>query len=355
MMRPSSDVPSQQVSSVVRERTYTALNQQLTTSNQQQTTGNWHFAHVTDSHLGSPRSYRFRPAINARWAAIKEQIAQSGADLLLHGGDLTRDGDCHEEEYRLAKADLETLPFPVHVIPGNMDVGNKPFPEGFGTAPHVVPSDRLDLFSEYFGPPFWSFVHKNVRFTGFFAAVAGTGIEDEQVFWNFLESLPALEAAQHHVAVMHYWPFMESPDEDDVDVVDPDSYMTRYFTIDRVHRERIFSLLQSAGVGLLFCGHVHIGRPPVEASGIRIVRSPAAGNTAQLDERWDDTETRFGFHLCTVTGEGIDVAFVPGNNQCDEFDTYGPGGHPPLEGRDYAAAREQPPLEPDDRALLRDP
>ena len=85
----------------------------------------WSFLHANDSHMGTPRSYRFRPAINKRWAAIKQQMAQTDADLLLHGGDLTRDGDTHEAEYRQAQEDLRTLPFPVFVIPGNMDVGNK--------------------------------------------------------------------------------------------------------------------------------------------------------------------------------------------------------------------------------------
>ena len=60
---------------------------------------NWTFMHVNDSHMGSPRSYRFRPAINKRWAAIRQQMLAVDAELLLHGGDLTRDGDTHEFEY----------------------------------------------------------------------------------------------------------------------------------------------------------------------------------------------------------------------------------------------------------------
>lgn len=71
----------------------------------------WQFCHVNDSHMGTPRSYRFRPAINQRWAAIKAQIAEEDADFLLHGGDLTRDGDTHEFEYQQARDDLNTLPF----------------------------------------------------------------------------------------------------------------------------------------------------------------------------------------------------------------------------------------------------
>ncbi|MCA9017543.1 MAG: metallophosphoesterase, partial [Planctomycetaceae bacterium] len=85
----------------------------------------WTFLHVNDSHMGTARSYRFRPAINKRWAAIKQQMSEIEADLLLHGGDLTRDGDTHEFEYQQAREDLDTLPFPTFVIPGNMDVGNK--------------------------------------------------------------------------------------------------------------------------------------------------------------------------------------------------------------------------------------
>ncbi|MFT5493575.1 MAG: hypothetical protein ACI8V5_003972, partial [Limisphaerales bacterium] len=28
---------------------------------------NWTFLHVNDSHMGTARSYRFRPAVNQRW------------------------------------------------------------------------------------------------------------------------------------------------------------------------------------------------------------------------------------------------------------------------------------------------
>ena len=88
-------------------------------------TSSWTFLHVNDSHMGTARSYRFRPAINKRWSAIKRQMAGIDADLLLHGGDLTRDGETHEFEYLQAREDLDDLPFPTFVIPGNMDVGNK--------------------------------------------------------------------------------------------------------------------------------------------------------------------------------------------------------------------------------------
>ena len=310
------------------------------------------FLHIDDHHIGTPRSYRFRPAVNRRWAAIKGQLAAVDADLLLVGGDLTRDGDTHEYEYQLAREDLESLPFPAFVIPGNMDVGNKHTrrkssrPDRDDTALNVK-SSRLQLFASHFGPINWTFLHKEVRFTGFYAAVAGSGLPEEDGFWRFVERLPLQPRARHHVAMMHYWLYMDALGEPNWDIAREEEYLLWYFGIDEPHRSRLFEALQAAGVDILFCGHVHTGRPVEEVDGMRIYKTPAAGNTAQLTGRWDRIETRQGFQLGQVTEAGIDVSFVPGAVQCEEFGSWGPQGHPRLEDRDYSMAREQPPLAPD--------
>ena len=310
------------------------------------------FLHINDHHLGTPRSYRFRPAVNRRWAAIKAQLAGVDADLLLVGGDLTRDGDTHEYEYRLAREDLESLPFPAFVIPGNMDVGNKHTcrqsarPDRDDIALNVK-SSRLHLFSSYFGPIQWTFLHREVRFTGFYAAVAGSGLPEEDQFWRFVERLPSQPRGRHHVAMMHYWLYMDEPAEPNWDIGTKEEYLLWYFGIDEPHRSRLLGVLQDAGVDVLFCGHVHTGRPVEQVGGLRVYKTPAAGNTAQLTGRWDHIETRQGFQRCQVTADGIDVAFVPGADQCEEFGSWGPQGHPTLEERDYSVAREQPPLAPD--------
>ncbi len=316
------------------------------------------FLHINDHHIGTPRSYRFRPAINRRWAAIKRQMSEIDAELLLIGGDLTRDGDTHEFEYQMAREDLETLPFPFFVIPGNMDVGNK-------HTDHQGPDDRRDdvalnaashrlqLFASYFGPINWSFVHKETRFTGFYAAVAGSGLPEEERFWRFMERLPQLPPVRHHIAMMHYWLYMDSLDEPNWDIRRKDQYLLWYFGIDEPYRSRIFRRLKASGVNVLFCGHVHTGRPVEVIDGMRIYKTPAAGNTAQLCDRWDEIETRVGFQLCRVTQDGIDVSFVSGDDQCEELDSYGPAGHPKITDRDYSLAREKPPLAPDTLAGCR--
>ena len=318
----------------------------------------WTFLHVNDSHMGTPRSYRFRPAINRRWAAIKRQMAQTDAEFLLHGGDLTRDGETHEFEYVQAREDLDTLPFPTFVIPGNMDVGNKHTAKngvktkweeqglGWYDPDLNMTEHRLRLFSGYFGPVHWTFLHRGVRFTGFYAAVAGSGLTHEDRLWRLLERLPDLPPARHHVAVMHYWPFMEQLDEPAWDLTRADAYDNWYFSICPPHRQRLWELLSAAGVEILFCGHVHTGRPVQVVDGIRIYRAQSAGNNPQLAERWSDADTRYGYHSCRVSAAGIEVAFIPGDDQCEEFDSFGPMGHPPVSTRDYTAAREQPTLVP---------
>jgi len=310
----------------------------------------WQFAHVNDTHMGTARSYRFRPSVNQRWAAIRSQLINSKVDLLLHGGDLTRDGDTHEFEYQQARHDIDGLPFPSFIIPGNMDVGNK--------HAHVrsrkrddpsfnMTSERLRLFSTYFGPLHWTFMHRNVRFTGFYAALAGSGLHEEEQLWSLLNRLASLPRAEHHVAMMHYWLYMDDIDEPTPDITDPDQYFSWYFSIDREPRLRIFEKLTAAGVNILFSGHVHTGRPVELVDGMRVYKTPAGGNTAQLVNRWPQVETRNGYHLCTVSNNGIDVRFVPGDDQEPDVGTYGPWGHPTLTERDYSIAQEIPPLQID--------
>jgi predicted MPP superfamily phosphohydrolase len=319
----------------------------------------WSFLHANDSHMGTPRSYRFRPAVNKRWAAIKQQMSATNAEFLLHGGDLTRDGESHEFELLQAKEDLDTLPFPTFAIPGNMDVGNKHTQQDgnnrkwsemgldWNDVDQNMTAKRLDLFASYFGPLHWTFLYRDVRFTGFFAGVAGSGLSHEARLWRLLERLPDLPEAKHHVAMMHYWPFMEQPDEPAWDITNPEQYDNWYFSIDPPHRGRLWESLTKAKVDILFCGHVHTGRPVQEVDGIRLYRAQSAGNTSQLSERWPDADRRFGFQLCEVNPDGIDVKFVPGTEQCEEFDSYGPMGHPTVDQRDYSIAREHPPLGPE--------
>ena len=178
----------------------------------------WSFLHISDTQPGSPRSFRFNPCYMENWQTAYRQLQAQTADLLLVGGDLTRDGYIHDFELEKAKAELDALAYPYHAIPGNMDTGNKhtsiPGATGRNDPRLNVTAESLDNFARVFGPCPWTFVHKQVRFSGLYAAVAGSGLPHEDDMWRFLEEeLPAAPSAKRHVVLMHYTLFINALDE----------------------------------------------------------------------------------------------------------------------------------------------
>jgi len=308
----------------------------------------WIFTHATDLHLGSPKSYRFDPSRNKNWDAAKQQMAAMNTDLVLIGGDVTRDGDTHEFEYELVKRDFETLPFPAFVIPGNMDVGNKHTDrQGAGHEDDDrddialnYTSERMDLFSSYFGAPNWTFMHKDVRFTAFYDGVFGSGLPEEDRLWKMLEYLPSLPQAKHHVVVIHYALLIDQLWNEHFDLSKKEEYLSWYFCIGEPHRSRLLDIFRAAQVDLVFSGHIHLRRPVQHLEGFRYFQGAAVGGRPQWEDKYPDGDPTIGFYRCEVSESGIKVSFVPVDPLATE-EGYGPYGHPPMEKRDYSVAWEK--------------
>jgi len=300
----------------------------------------WRFVHATDIHVGSPRSFRFQPAWNANWQTAREQIIACEPDLLLVGGDLARDGSFHRWELAAVKADLDALPFPVHVVPGNMDTGNKhtdvPGPRRDDVSLNLT-SPQLAQFRSVFGPSEWSLVHKGVRFTGLCDMLAGSGLPEEGAFWAWLEEQRAEPRAPQHVWLMHSPLFLHDLDEANADILDPAQYLTWYFGIDEPHRSRLMEAFRATGATIVLSGHVHCRKAHV-VDGIRF---DIGASTAFHQEagRWPDGDPTLGFAVYEVSEAGIAHRFVP-LARASDAKGYGPGGHPPPEARDYSLAWE---------------
>ena len=67
----------------------------------------WTLVYAADMQPGSPRSYRFRPAFAENWQTAREQIGRLAPELLLIGGDLTRDGSVHRRSSRCRDASCQ--------------------------------------------------------------------------------------------------------------------------------------------------------------------------------------------------------------------------------------------------------
>jgi len=277
-------------------------------------------------------------------------------ELLLVGGDLARDGSLHKYELEAVKADLDNLPFPCHVIPGNMDTGNK-HTGASGPRNKIVAevegvahsettddvdlnlrSEHLDQFSSVFGPVWWSFEHKGVRFSGFCDVIAGSGLPEEKEFWKWMESQREQPRAKHHLWITHYPLFIYDLHEPNFDIRDPKQYLNWYYNIDEPARSRIMDVFKATGTDLVISGHVHC-RKVYYAEGIRFDIAPSTAFTFCLDQ-WEDGDPTRGFLRYDVTEQGIECTFVP-LERSSTAKGYGPFGHPPPDQRDYSIAWER--------------
>ncbi|UCH62053.1 MAG: metallophosphoesterase [Fidelibacterota bacterium] len=304
----------------------------------------WHFVHVSDIQPGSKRSFRYNPRYDENWQTARRQIMQLQPELMVIGGDITRDGSIHDFEFEEMKASLDSMSIPYHAIPGNMDTGNKhtdkqgPKPERDDIGLNVT-SEQLRRYSRFFGEFPWSFVHRNVRFSGFYAALAGSGLPEEEQMWQWLDDLKHLPRARHHVMTNHYALFIDDPDEPNFDITKQESYQAWYFGINQPYRQRIFETYKAAHVEIVFSGHIHCQRPEQIVDGMRFYKSPATA-MAQFADRWEDGDPKLGFYHCRVTDDHIEVSFVPLKKESTATGGWGKGGHIKPEDRDYSLAQQ---------------
>lgn len=308
----------------------------------------WSFVYVGDMQPGSPKSFRYIPALTENWHTAQEQIRAIGPDLVLVGGDITRDGNVHRFELEEMKAGLDSLGCSYHVVPGNMDTGNKHTrvnglhrsnPNQYTDLELNVTSGQLRHFADVFGPLWWSLDHKDVRFSGFADVLVNSELPEEEQFWAWAEEQKRRPPAKHHVWIMHYALFADRPDEPNWDLADRENYLNWYFCIDQPGRDRLLDLFKATGTTIVITGHIHCRRT-VFAEGIRFDYAPATA-FGQWDSRWPDGDPTLGFLKYTVSDDTIDCEFVPLGRAADRTESYGVGGHPRPEARDYSLARDQ--------------
>jgi len=287
----------------------------------------WTFVHVSDIQPGSPRSYRYNPSWIRNWRQAKKQIVDIAPDLVLVGGDLTRDGSIHRFEL-------------------NMDTGNKHTrvigrhrgPDQCTDVDLNVTSEQLRQFASVFGPLWWSVDHKNVRFSGFADVVVNSGLPKERAFWQWAEEQVLRPRPEHHVWIMHYALFMDRPDEPNWDIQNPAQYRNWYFSIDQPGRGRLLELFKATGAEIVISGHIHCHKVTY-AEGIRFEIAPATA-FAQMQDRWSDGDPTLGFLRYDVSDAGITPSLVP-LERTYQLQGYGPGGHPAPHVRDYTLAWEK--------------
>ena len=307
----------------------------------------WRFIYVTDMQPGSPKSYRFRPAFLDNWKTALRQIIELAPEFVLVGGDVARDGTLHRWELEEMKSDFESINAPYYVVPGNMDAGNKrtsiegPDPNRRDLEIGIS-SNLIGQFESVFGPSHWSFVHKNVRVSGFCDMLLGSGLPEERELKSWLELERAVQrnnpGGEHRVWLMHYPLFVDSPGEREWDITKSDEYHSWYFTVDFNHRQWLLDFFKETHTERVITGHIHCRKDHV-AEGIHFDLAPGTG-FSQWNDHWPDGDPTLGFYQFDVTDRGMHRTFVELDPVSTRTDGYGPGGHPTEEMRDYSLAWE---------------
>lgn len=243
------------------------------------------FIHLSDTHV-SPHE----PAFNARARqAVREALAlQPGFALIT--GDLTQYGTT--EDFALLAELLDAFDVPVHVLPGNHDVGNKP--SSF-TDDHVR-TQRLALYEQWAGPRYYSFEYEGLHFSCLDSNVLNSGLptEREQRHW-LADDLAAAHDARQRILVTHYPLFWDGLDE----AVNENS---GYYTVEDPARHELASLLREHTVSHYLAGHVHQLREAAHGP-TRFITAPATSFSVAADE------SLVGYRLVEVGDDGLQCQF----------------------------------------------
>jgi 3',5'-cyclic AMP phosphodiesterase CpdA len=209
------------------------------------------FAVIADSHFHPPgpltqSAYASDATHNDRNRAAVALIRAAAPAFVVHLGDVPHPVPglaAHQEALAIARQTYAPLGVPLHVVPGNHDVGDKPHPwsaaPGAGAAKHAV-------FSEHWGAPYRSFDHGGCHFVLLDTPVMNSGLPLEEEQWAWLEADLAAAAGRPLFAFVHYPPFLFTPDEAE-----------HYDNLAQPARSRLLDLLTRHRASAIFAGHVH--------------------------------------------------------------------------------------------------
>ncbi len=266
------------------------------------------------------QSWQKGAAMNiGRLLKIIHQANASKPALVLHLGDITTS---HPQRPNWDKECLNSQELmgmfktPVHLCPGNHDIGNKlsaafptwPKSAGDPRKSFYISDDNIALYEHYFGKSYYSFNHSDAHFIVLCEHMFGSGWDREAKQWQWLEAdLAANKNARHIFMGFHtpiYW-------------VDPvkDIGPRNYEVIDEEPRARLLDLIKKYNVRAVFTGHIHHNLTNQYAStGLFSVTSTAfARNSWSL---YPDVKGGFrdpahaGYLIVRVYGDDVIVNFV---------------------------------------------
>jgi alkaline phosphatase D len=191
---------------------------------------------ITDTHF-SPS----KPHFNGNWEPLAEWIEKSGADLIVHTGDLAVDGADKDEDITFCMELMQQVSVPMLIVPGNHDVGHLP-----GSL-QPVNETRLARWRSLVGPDYWAEDLENWRLIGLDSLLMGFDDDEEEKQFQWLEEMLDSRGNLRVAMFAHKPLFVDTPDEGD----------TGYWSVRPAPRKRLYDLIAAHDVALFASGHLH--------------------------------------------------------------------------------------------------
>lgn len=211
------------------------------------------FVVVADTHINeddgvSSSPFHTNSLANARARHVFLDIAamEPQPKFVVHLGDIVHPVPSlptFEEAVACFKEIVSPVAVPVHLVPGNHDVGDKRV--------DWMPADQvcepfLKTYRAAFGSDYFAFDEGNLRFVIINSLLLNSGLPDEARQRQWLESQLLQAQGKRVFLFMHYPPYIYRADE-----------RGNYDNVDEPGRSWLLGLIHKPQVEAVFAGHVH--------------------------------------------------------------------------------------------------
>ena len=203
--------------------------------------------HVNEAEGVSPSPFATNALANERARHVFSEIAtiEPRPEFVIHLGDMVHPvpslptfeqaTDCFKEIIGLAN-------LPVHVVPGNHDIGDKSID---WMPADIICQDYVEKYREIFGPDYFSFERGDIKFLCINALLFNSGLPSEEAQKQWIDN--EITGTDKRVYIfIHYPPYVYEPNE-----------RSTYDNIDEPGRGWLLERMRCANVEAVFAGHVH--------------------------------------------------------------------------------------------------
>ena len=212
------------------------------------------FAVVADTHVNFGETecnseFEINRRANGRMRHVVRDLNRRELAFVIHLGDVVHPSpalpDLYEQAAERFREQVADLRHPLHLVPGNHDIGAKPL--SWATS-SVVCDDFIALWKKNFGPNFQAFDHEDCRFILVDVQIVNSGLaaEYEQQAWLESEMAEAADGGKRIFLSTHFPLFLTEVEEDE-----------HSDNIGEPGRSWLLGLIDRHGAEALFAGHVH--------------------------------------------------------------------------------------------------